>query len=87
LRRHNARYCPATHHLVAPSFDVTGKGIANPVGALWTGALMLEHLGEKDAAQRLMQAVERVTASGIHTPDLGGKATTREVTAAVCDAI
>jgi len=69
------------------AFDITGKGIANPVGALWTGALMLEHLGEKDAAQRLMQAVERVTASGIHTPDLGGKATTREVTAAVCDAI
>ncbi|MGB2897710.1 MAG: tartrate dehydrogenase [Candidatus Acidiferrum sp.] len=69
------------------AFDITGKGIANPVGALWTGALMLEHLGEKDAAQRLMQAVERVTASGIHTPDLGGKATTREVTDAVCDAV
>jgi tartrate dehydrogenase/decarboxylase/D-malate dehydrogenase len=69
------------------AFDITGKGIANPVGALWTGALMLEHLGEKDAAHQLMQAVERVTASGIHTPDLGGIATTREVTAAVCDAI
>jgi len=54
---------------------------------LWTGALMLEHLREKDAAQRLMEAVERVTSSGLHTPDLGGKATTREVTSAVCDAI
>jgi tartrate dehydrogenase/decarboxylase/D-malate dehydrogenase len=69
------------------AFDITGRGIANPVGALWTGALMLEHLGEKDAALRLMQAVERVTGSGLHSPDLGGKATTREVTSAVCDAI
>jgi len=69
------------------AFDITGKGIANPIGALWTAALMLEHLGEKDAALRLMRAVEKVTASGLHTPDLGGKATTREVTSAVCDAI
>jgi tartrate dehydrogenase/decarboxylase/D-malate dehydrogenase len=49
--------------------------------------MMLEHLGEKEAAARLMKAIESVTASGIHTPDLGGKATTREVTAAVCQAI
>jgi tartrate dehydrogenase/decarboxylase / D-malate dehydrogenase len=69
------------------AFDITGKGIANPIGALWTGALMLKHLGEQDAALRLMQAVERVTSSGLLTPDLGGKATTREFTAAVCDAI
>lgn len=69
------------------AFDITGKGIANPFGAFSTAALMLEHLGESDAAQRLMRAVERVTASGLHTPDLGGKATTQEVTAAVCDAI
>jgi tartrate dehydrogenase/decarboxylase / D-malate dehydrogenase len=69
------------------AFAITGKGIANPVGAIWTGALMLEHLGEKDAALRLIEAVERVTASGLTTPDLGGKSTTREVTAAVCDAV
>ena len=69
------------------AFDITGKGIANPIGALWTAALMLAHLGETDAAQRLMQAVELVTASGLHTPDLGGNATTRGVTSAVCDAI
>jgi tartrate dehydrogenase/decarboxylase/D-malate dehydrogenase len=69
------------------AFDITGKGIANPIGALWTAALMLAHLGETDAAQRLMQAVELVTASGLHTPDLGGNATTRDVTSAVCDAI
>jgi tartrate dehydrogenase/decarboxylase/D-malate dehydrogenase len=48
---------------------------------------MLEHLGEGVAAARLMQAVERVTGEGIRTPDVGGKATTREVTDAVCDAI
>jgi len=69
------------------AFDISGKGIANPIGALWTAALMLAHLGEADAAQQLMQAVERVTASGLLTPDLGGKATTRDVTSAVCDAI
>lgn len=69
------------------AFDITGKGIANPIGAIWTGALMLEHLGEESAARELMRAVERVTASGLRTPDLGGNATTRQVTSAVCDAI
>jgi tartrate dehydrogenase/decarboxylase/D-malate dehydrogenase len=69
------------------AFDIAGKGVANPVGALWTAALMLDHLGEKDAALKLVEAVECVTASGLHTPDLGGKATTREVSSAVCDAI
>jgi tartrate dehydrogenase/decarboxylase / D-malate dehydrogenase len=66
------------------AFDITGKGIANPIGTLWTGALMLDHLGERDGAARLMQAIERVTAAGAPlTPDLGGKATTREVTDAL----
>jgi tartrate dehydrogenase/decarboxylase / D-malate dehydrogenase len=69
------------------AFNIVGKGIANPIGALWTAAMMLEHLGEKDAALRLMHAIEYVTDSGTRTPDLGGKATTREVAAAVCDAI
>ena len=70
------------------AFDITGKGIANPVATFWTGAMMLEHLGEKTAAARLMRAVERVTADPtLHTPDLGGKATTREVTDAVCEAL
>jgi len=70
------------------AFDITGKGIANPVASFWTAAMMLEHLGEAGAAQRLMAAVERVTADPrLHTPDLGGEATTREVTQAVCDAI
>lgn len=69
------------------AFDIMGKGIANPIGAFWTAEMMLEHLGEKEAAARLMQAIEAVTSSGVHTPDLGGKASTREVTAAVCEAI
>lgn len=69
------------------AFDITGKGIANPIGAIWSASLMLAHLGELDAAEVLMQAVERVTASGLLTPDLGGKATTRDVTTAICDAI
>jgi tartrate dehydrogenase/decarboxylase / D-malate dehydrogenase len=69
------------------ALDIVGKGIANPIGALWTAALMLEELGERDAAERLMQAIEHVTESGLRTPDLGGKATTRELTKAVCDAV
>jgi tartrate dehydrogenase/decarboxylase/D-malate dehydrogenase len=69
------------------AFDITGKGIANPVASFWTGAMMLEHLGEKPAAALLMRAVEQVCAAGILTPDLGGKATTKEVTRAVCEAV
>jgi len=66
------------------AFDITGKGIANPLGAFWTASLMLEHLGEADAAARLMRAIETVTGRGeVLTPDLGGTATTREVTDAV----
>jgi len=70
------------------AFDITGKGIANPIATFWTGAMMLEHLGEKSAADKLMKAIEHVTADPAnHTPDLGGKATTRSVTDAVKKAI
>jgi tartrate dehydrogenase/decarboxylase/D-malate dehydrogenase len=69
------------------AFDITGKGIANPVASFWTASLMLEHLGEDAAAGRLMAAVERVCAEGVLTPDLGGKATTVEVTRAVVEAV
>src|ERR671913_1480849 len=70
------------------AFDITGKGIANPVGTFWTATMMLEHLGERAAADRLMRAIERVTADpSLHTPDLGGQATTRQVTDAVIAAI
>ena len=67
------------------AFDIAGKGIANPVATFWTAALMLEHLGESGAAARVMAATEAVTASGIVTRDLGGTATTAEVTRAVCE--
>jgi tartrate dehydrogenase/decarboxylase / D-malate dehydrogenase len=69
------------------AFDIAGKGIANPVGSFWTGAMMLEHLGEAPAAALLMRAVEQVCAAGVLTPDLGGKASTAEVTRAVCEAV
>ncbi|HLG80097.1 MAG TPA: tartrate dehydrogenase [Bradyrhizobium sp.] len=69
------------------AFDITGKGIANPVATFWTAVQMLEHLGEKDAAARLMAAIEKVCAAGVLTPDVGGKANTKEVTDAVIDAI
>ena len=69
------------------AFDITGKGIANPVATFWTASMMLEHLGEREAGQRLMRAVEAVTSKRIHTPDLGGEATTEIVTSAVCDAL
>jgi tartrate dehydrogenase/decarboxylase/D-malate dehydrogenase len=62
-----------------------GKGLANPVGTFWSVVMLLEHLGEFDAARRVMQAVEAVTANkSLHTRDLGGTATTAQVTAAVC---
>ncbi len=69
------------------AFDITGKGIANPVATFWTASQMLDHLGETAAADRLMRAVEKVCADGILTPDVGGNATTQEVTDAVCEAI
>ena len=69
------------------AFDITGKGIANPVATFWTASQMLEHLGEVDAARRLMRAVEKVCADGILTPDVGGTANTQQVTDAVCAAI
>jgi len=70
------------------AFDITGKGIANPVGTFWSAVMMLEHLGEPAAAQRLMRAIERVTANPeLHTPDLNGRATTRAVTDGVIAAL
>jgi len=66
------------------AFDIVGKGVANPVGTFWSAVMMLEHLGEPTAAARLMRAIERVTADpSLHTPDLGGPATTRQVTDAL----
>lgn len=67
--------------------DIAGRGIANPIGQIWTGAMMLEHLGHKEAAGEMIRAIEFVLRQGIKTPDLGGQATTAEVTAAVVKAI
>ena len=72
-------------HGSAPT--IAGQGIANPMAAVWSAALMLDHLGEDDASRRLMNAVERVTASGTLTPDLGGNAKTIDITKAVRKAI
>jgi tartrate dehydrogenase/decarboxylase / D-malate dehydrogenase len=70
------------------AFDIMGKGIANPLGTFWSAVLMLEHLGENQAAARLMAAIEAVTAQGEFLPrDLGGEATMRKVTDAVCAAL
>ncbi|KAE8147854.1 fungal-specific transcription factor [Aspergillus avenaceus] len=65
------------------AFDITGKGIANPVATFWSAAEMLSWLGEKDASKKLMDCVERVCAAGILTPDLGGSASTQGVVDAV----
>jgi len=65
------------------AFDITGKGIANPIATFWTASMMLEHLGEPKAAARLMKAIERTTEEQVFTPDLGGVHDTRAVTNAV----
>jgi tartrate dehydrogenase/decarboxylase / D-malate dehydrogenase len=81
------RYPSMFEPIHGSAFDIVGKGIANPIGTFWTAAQMLEHLGEPAAAVQLMIAIEAVTQAGIVTPDLGGTATTAQVTAAVCQAI
>ncbi len=68
--------------------DIAGKGIANPVAAIWAGAMMLDHLGERAAHDRILAAIERVFAEGqIKTPDLGGRATTSQMGAAIAQAL
>ena len=68
--------------------DIAGKGIANPIAAIWAGAMMLDHLGERDAYERILRAIEAVIADvSVRTPDLGGKATTVEMTRAVTSAL
>ena len=67
--------------------DIAGKRIANPLATIWSGALMLEHLGHAGAAADIVRAVERVIIEGPHTPDMKGRATTAEVGAAVAEAV
>ncbi|RXT03759.1 tartrate dehydrogenase [Ammoniphilus sp. CFH 90114] len=67
--------------------DIYGKGIANPIGQIWTAKMMLDHLGEEELGAKLLDVVEEVTARGIKTGDIGGKANTVEVTEAICQGL
>ncbi|TMD04294.1 MAG: tartrate dehydrogenase [Chloroflexi bacterium] len=67
--------------------DIAGRGVANPLAAVWAGAMLLDHLGETGAARLVMHAMERVARQGPHTPDLHGTASTREVGTAVVTAL
>ena len=81
-RRHPSMFEP----IHGSAFDIMGQGIANPIGGFWSVVLMLEHLGEDEAARKLMRTIEDVTADrSLYTRDLGGTATTAQVTDAVCD--
>lgn len=67
--------------------DIAGKGVANPIATILTAAMMLTHLGEVAAAERIENAVDKVLAEGPHTPDLGGKASTQALAKAVINAL
>jgi len=82
-RRYPSMFEPV--HGSAP--DIAGKGVANPVGQIWSGAMMLDHLGHPAAATELVAAIEDVLSAGVRTPDLGGSATTEQITAAVLEAL
>jgi isocitrate/isopropylmalate dehydrogenase len=60
--------------------DIAGRGIANPIGAIWSGAIMLEHLGEEMAAESIVRAIEKTVAQGVLPVDLGGSAKTAQIT-------
>ena len=79
-RRYPSMFEPI--HGSAP--DIAGKGLANPIGAIWAGAMMLHHLGRSDLHDRIVHAIERVVACGkVNTPDLGGRATTQQLADAI----
>jgi tartrate dehydrogenase/decarboxylase/D-malate dehydrogenase len=82
------RECPSMFEPVHGSApDIAGRGVANPVGAIWSAAMMLEHLGENEAATAVESAIGAALADGPRTPDLGGDGTTADVTAAVAAAL
>ena len=82
------RYPSMFEPIHGSAFDIMGKGLANPVGTFWSCVMLLEHLNEAAAAAKLMAVIEQVTADlSLHTSDLGGKATTAQVTQAVCAAL
>jgi tartrate dehydrogenase/decarboxylase/D-malate dehydrogenase len=67
--------------------DIAGKGIANPIGQIWSGAMMLEHLGEPDAAASVLKAIENVLIDGPRTRDMGGKAMTTDLGQAIAEGL
>jgi tartrate dehydrogenase/decarboxylase/D-malate dehydrogenase len=67
--------------------DIYGRKIANPIGQIWSGAMMLEHLGHPQAAQAIVAAIERCLVDGPRTPDLGGKASTEDIGKAIASAV
>jgi tartrate dehydrogenase/decarboxylase/D-malate dehydrogenase len=67
--------------------DIYGKNIANPIGQIWSGALMLKHLGHEDAHDAILRAIEKVLEAGPRTPEIGGQASTQEVGKAIAEAI
>jgi len=82
-REHPSMFEPV--HGSAP--DIAGQGIANPIGQVWSGSMMLDHLGHPEAAAGILGAIEDVIAGGVRTPDLGGTAGTAEVTEALVAAL
>src|SRR5215472_1858992 len=81
--------CPSMFEPVHGSApDIAGRGIANPIGQIWSGAMMLRHLGEVAAAEAVDSAIKQVLAkSAVRTPDLGGKSTTKEVGEAIASVV
>jgi tartrate dehydrogenase/decarboxylase/D-malate dehydrogenase len=65
--------------------DIYGKGIANPIGQIWTGKMMLDHLGEPELGKKILEATQSVLENGVKTPDIGGNASTTEVTDAIIE--
>lgn len=82
-RKHPSMFEPV--HGSAP--DIYGKGIANPIGQIWSGAMMLEHLGHQQAADAIVNAIVTVLTEGPRTPDIGGNATTQELGQAIAEAL
>jgi tartrate dehydrogenase/decarboxylase/D-malate dehydrogenase len=83
VTKSNAMFEP--FHGSAP--DIAGKGIANPIGAIWAGAMLLDHLGEKGAASLVLQAIAQVLEEGVKSPDLGGSVSTSQMGDAVASVV
>ncbi|KAH7020811.1 uncharacterized protein B0I36DRAFT_367296 [Microdochium trichocladiopsis] len=85
---HSDRKNPSVFEPVHGSaFDIMGKGIANPIGAIWAAADMLAWLGEQESADAIMGAIERVCKEEKVTADMGGELNTKQAAAAICEAL